>query len=146
MSQARSVRPFMAVGWAAISALLIASSLLPARAQTTPGVLAAQSSTELGVTIKVTPKAIGPSGSQWEFSVVLDTHSAELTDDLVQSARLTTEDGRSFEPTSWTGAAPGGHHREGTLAFHAPTQRPSAIELKIVRPGESAPRTFRWQL
>lgn len=99
MSQARSVRPFMAVGWAAISALLIASSLLPARAQTTPGVLAAQSSTELGVTIKVTPKAIGPSGSQWEFSVVLDTHSAELTDDLVQSARLTTEDGRSFEPT-----------------------------------------------
>lgn len=146
MSQARSARSFGAVGWATIAALLIASSFLPAGAQTTAGVLAAQSSTELGVVIKVTPKAIGPSDRQWEFSVVLDTHSAELSDDLARSARLVTEDGRSFEPTSWTGAAPGGHHREGILVFDAPTPRPSAIELRIVRPGESAPRTFRWQL
>jgi hypothetical protein len=94
----------------------------------------------------VTPKAIDPSDNRWEFTVVLDTHSAELADDLVQSARLTTDDGRSFEPAGWTGAAPGGHHREGILVFDAPAPRPSSIELKIVRPGESAPRTFRWQL
>jgi hypothetical protein len=146
MSEARSVRPFRAIGYATIAALLIASSLLPARAQNIPGVLAAQSSTETGVTIKVTPKTIGPSVGHWEFSVVLDSHSADLTDDLVQSARLTTDEGHSFEPRSWTGAAPGGHHREGILIFDAPTPRPSSIELKIVRRGESAPRTFRWQL
>lgn len=146
MFQARIGRPFMAVGWATIAAFLIASSLLPARGQTVPGVPAEQSSIDRGVTVKVTPKAIGPSDNRWEFTVVLDTHSAELADDLVQSARLTTDDGRSFEPAGWTGAAPGGHHREGILVFDAPAPRPSSIELKIVRPGESTPRTFRWQL
>jgi hypothetical protein len=76
---------------------------------------------------------------------VLDTHSADLSDDLVQSASLTTDDGRTLKPVRWTGAAPGGHHREGVLAFDVPTPRPALIELRIMRPGESAARTFRWR-
>jgi len=133
-------------GMAVTAAFLLAASPLPTMAQATPGAPTALSTADGGVTVKVTPKAIGPSDSRWEFSVVLDTHSADLSDDLVQSASLTTDDGRTFKPSSWTGAAPGGHHREGVLAFDAPAPRPASIELRIVRPGESAPRTFQWQL
>ena len=133
-------------GWATAAAFLLAASPLPTMAQAILGAPATQSSTDGGVTVKVTPKSIGPADGQWEFSVVLDTHSADLSDDLVLSAILTTNDGRTFKPASWTGAAPGGHHREGVLAFDAPAPRPTSIELRIVRPGESAPRIFQWQL
>lgn len=143
MSSVPSTFRARSAGWATAAAMLLAASPLTAMAQAAP---ATQSSVDRGVTVKVTPKALGSSDSRWEFSVVLDTHSADLSDDLVQSTTLTTDDGRTLKPVSWTGAAPGGHHRAGVLAFDVPVPRPAKIELRIVRPGESAPRTFRWQL
>ena len=107
---------------------------------------ATQSSSDQGVTVQVTLKSAVSAGNRWEFAVVFDTHSADLSDDLAQSASLTTNDGRTLKPVSWTGAPAGGHHREGVLAFEVPAPRPSTIELRIARQGESAPRTFRWQL
>ena len=133
-------------GWAAAAALLLAVAPLAVVAQATAAAPASQSSVDRGVTVKVTPKAMGAADGRWEFSIVLDTHSADLSDDLVQSASLTTDDGRTLKPAGWTGAAPGGHHREGVLAFDVPAPRPASIELRIVRPGESDARTFRWQL
>ncbi|MBI2749703.1 MAG: hypothetical protein HYX43_10300 [Burkholderiales bacterium] len=146
MFQVPSAQRARIVGCATAAALVLMGASLAVLAQTTPAALTTQSSADRGVTVKVTPKAIGASDGQWEFSVVLDTHSADLSDDLVQSASLATDDGRTLKPATWTGAAPGGHHREGVLAFDVPTPRPTSIELRIVRPGESAPRTFRWQL
>ena len=131
--------------WAAALALLLAASPQAAMAQAASGAMAAQTSVERGVTVKVTPKAMGASGSRWELGVVLDAHSADLNDDLLQSASLTLDDGRTLKPLAWVGAGPGGHHREGVLAFEVPFPRPAAVELRIVRPGEAAPRTFRWQ-
>lgn len=132
--------------WAAAAAIALVASPLSAVAQSTPNSLATQSSTSQGVTVKVTPKATGPAGSRWEFTVVLDTHSVDLGDDLVQNSSLVTDDGRVLKPLEWTGAAPGGHHREGVLAFDLPNPRPASIELKIVRHGEATVRTFKWQL
>lgn len=146
MLKVPSVHKVRHTGWAIAAAFLLAASPVPTMAQATPGPPATQSSTDGGVTVKVTPRSNGPSDGRWEFSIVLDTHSADLSDDLVLSAILTTDDGRTFKPASWTGAAPGGHHREGILAFDAPGPRPASIELRIVRPGEFAPRTFQWQL
>ena len=140
----------MGRGWL-LAACMASAGLLAA---TAPGVAlaqtgfvasAAQLSSAQGVTIKVTPKPVGLPGSRWEFAVVLDTHSEDLSDDLSQNATLTTDDGRSFKPAGWLGAPPGGHHREGVLAFDVPPPQPGAIELRIDRPSESAPRTFRWQ-
>jgi hypothetical protein len=107
---------------------------------------AIQTSVDRGVTVKVTLRSMGTGGGPWAFEVVFDTHGGDLLDDLIQSSSLTTGDGRTFKPVSWTGAAPGGHHREGVLAFDLGAARPSSVELRIARPGESAPRTFRWQL
>lgn len=145
MFRVASSDEFRIAGWAAAAALALAAAPGAALAQAGPTATATQSSTEQGVTVKVTAKAIGSPDGRWEFSIVLDTHSADLNDDLMQSATLTTNDGRTLKPTSWTGAGPGGHHREGVLAFDVPAPRPTAIELRIARPGESAPRTFRWQ-
>ncbi|MDO8777229.1 MAG: hypothetical protein Q7K57_52665 [Burkholderiaceae bacterium] len=138
-------RRWLFAGWVASAGLMLATAPLVVMAQASPEATATQSSSDQGVTVKVTPKSIGSPDSRWEFAIVLDTHSADLSDDLTQSATLTTDDGRTLKPVSWVGAAPGGHHREGVLAFDVPAPRPSAIELRMVRPGESAPRTFRWQ-
>jgi len=124
--------------------LVAAPSMLSA--QTGSVAVAPQSSTDRGVTVKVTPKSIGSAAGPWEFSVVLDTHSADINDDLTQSATLVTDDGRTLKPLGWNGAAPGGHHREGVLSFEVPAPLPRGIELRITRSGEAAARSFRWQL
>ncbi|MDP3169547.1 MAG: hypothetical protein Q8M91_04330 [Polaromonas sp.] len=142
-----TIRPSIRLtGWFLASALGLLAAPLVALAQASANAMATQSSSERGVTVKVTRKVTGSPDSRWEFAIVLETHSAELGDDLTQSATLAADDGRTFKPVSWIGAAPGGHHREGVLAFDVPAPRPSVIELRIARPGESAPRIFRWQL
>jgi hypothetical protein len=128
-----------------VAAAVIATTALVwqagALAQAAP--TATQSSSERGVTITVTPEPAAVDAAEWHFKVVLDTHSGQISDDLVQTAVLVI-DGREFKPLQWSGAAPGGHHSEGVLAFAAPGQPVNAIELRIQRVGEAAPRVFRW--
>lgn len=92
------------------------------------------------MTVKVTPRSL--SGVEGEFAVVLDTHE-DLKDDLQKSAVLLV-DGIELQPTAWRGPGAGGHHRKGLLRFPAPAAAAGALELRIQRPGESAPRVFRW--
>lgn len=137
---------WLLAGSMASAGILLVTAPLVASAQASPEAIAMQSSSNQGVTVKVTPKSIGLPDKLWEFDIVLDTHSASLSDELTQSATLRADDGRTFKPTGWLGAPAGGHHREGVLAFNIPAPKPGSIELSIVRPGESTPRTFRWQL
>jgi hypothetical protein len=106
--------------------------------------LPAKASAANGVTVKVTPVTI--SGPTWDFEVALDTHSKDLSDDLLKSAVLVTDTRVTHTPTEWRGDAPGGHHRKGVLRFKPVTPQPRTIELQIRRPGEAAPRTFSWVL
>ncbi|MDQ9171601.1 hypothetical protein Q8A64_14395 [Oxalobacteraceae bacterium R-40] len=106
--------------------------------------LPAQSSSESGVTIKATPKNL--QGSIWEFELVLDTHSQDLSDDLVKNVTLLKSDGSQVRPVGWQGDPPGGHHRKGVLRFDAITPVPAILEMRITRPGEAKPRTYRWTL
>ena len=99
-----------------------------------------------GVTVKVTPKLVVPSAAEWEFAVSLDTHVKSLDDDLARSAVLVDSKGSRNPALGWEGAQPGGHHREGVLRFKAPAPFPDGFELQIARPGEAAPRVFRWIL
>ena len=146
MSLVRNFHQGRIGGWILAATLGGVAAPLAGLAQTSADATASRSSSDRGVTVKVTPKLIGSLDSRWEFSIVLETHSADLSDDLTKSATLTTNDGRTLKPKGWVGAGPTGHHREGVLAFEVPAPRPTMIELRIARTGESAPRTFRWQL
>lgn len=114
----------------------------PSHAQASPPP-PTQSSTDRGVTVKATPQSLAAGAPQRTFAIVLDTHSEPLDDDLVAWSVLVI-DGRSIAALRWEGAAPGGHHREGVLQFPGQPQAAVAVELRIQRPNEAAPRVFRW--
>lgn len=103
-----------------------------------------QTSSQSGVTVKVAPQTL--AGGEWEFSVVLDTHSQDLSDDLLKTATLALDGGSPIAPLAWQGDPAGGHHRKGVLRFKIAASSPASVELRLQRPGEAAPRVFRWQL
>jgi hypothetical protein len=123
--------------------LLTAFLLIPA-AVLAGADLSARTVSQAGVTIEVTPKALGTQA--WTFDVVLTTHSEDLKDDLAKSAGLVLDGGQPLVPIAWEGSPPGGHHRKGVLRFKPPAAQPVEIELRIARPGEAAPRSYRWKL
>jgi hypothetical protein len=108
--------------------------------------LESQKSTARSVTIVVTPQNLSSEAPSWDFKTVLDTHSGDLSDDLVKSAALIDNGGGRYTPVAWVGAPPGGHHREGLLRFKPISPRPQSIELQITRSGEDTPLLFRWAL
>jgi len=126
--------------------LILAFMLAAAAATPAAPQLASQKTVERGVTVAVTPKNVSADAKTWDFAVVLDTHSGELNDDLVKTATLLDDKGGRHVPLKWDGAGPGSHHREGVLQFRPISPTPQAIELRITRPGEPNPRSFRWQL
>lgn len=125
-----------AVAWS------LACASLPAAGQ--PVAPATQTTALKGVTVKISPRIVAPYADTWVFAVVLDTHSQDLADDLTRTVVLVTDDGQQLQPRSWKGPGAGGHHREGVLEFAAPKPYPKAIELRMQRPGEVEPRTYRW--
>ena len=127
---------------AVLTCLLAAAVSFPVAAAE----LTTQKSTDRGVTVDVTPQNLSAGASTWDFKVVLDTHSGDLSDDLLKTAVLLDGTGTRHAPVAWDSAVPGGHHREGVLRFKAVSPQPQAIELRIARPGEPSPRSFSWQL
>jgi uncharacterized membrane protein len=108
--------------------------------------LAPQTDQAGGVTVKVTPRNLGRNAAVWEFAVVLDTHTQDLSQDLTRSAVLVDALGARHLPLGWEGAAPGGHHREGVLKFKPLAPEAQAVALEISGIGGTSVRTFRWQL
>jgi len=120
----------------------IAVSLLAAFAVAAD--LSPRTSTLAGVTLKATPRSL--TGAVWEFELMFDTHTQNLGDDVAKSAVLVADGGATHTALEWQGDPPGGHHRKGVLRFNPVSPLPQAIELRIQRSGESAPRSFRWRL
>lgn len=109
--------------------------------------LASQSSESGGVTITVKPVDVSAKAAAWLFQVSLSTRGQGLSDDLLRTAYIVNRAGKNNEPpTGWEGDAPGSRLRKGVLRFKALAPPPKAIELRIQRAGENAPRMFRWDL
>jgi hypothetical protein len=111
-----------------VAAAIVAASAVAA------GELDTRTSSAAGVTVKVTPKDVAPGSATWAFVVMLDTHSRDLSDDLVKSSVLLDAQGVRYAPLAWEGAPPGDHHREGVLRFKGLGPAPGAFELQIRRP------------
>jgi hypothetical protein len=127
-------------------ALIFGAVLIESTPSSTAPALAARNSNEAGVTVVVTPKALGPSVTVWEFDVVMETHTKPLNDNFPQIAALVDGTGRRYAPVAWKGDAPGGHHRKGVLQFSPPAEMPKFVELQINGVGGVATRTFRWEI
>ncbi len=125
-------------------AALAASLVLPLAASAAE--LAPQTSDAGGVMVTARPVDLSPGAAEWRFEVSLNTHTVPLSDDLTRTARLVDGAGHQFAAVAWNGDGAGGHHRRGTVSFLPVKPRPEAIELRIQRPGEASPRTFRWKL
>lgn len=111
-----------------------------------PSGLTEQTSREGGVTVKVTPRNLEPGAANWDFAVVLETHTQPLDQDLTKAAVLVDAQGKPHAPLAWEGSPPGGHHRRGLLRFRPLAGNPAAVELRLHDIGGVATRTFRWQL
>lgn len=105
--------------------------------------LTSRTSNVAGVKLTVTPQAPAGSATSWKFEVTLETHIHPLDEDLTRSATLLV-DGQTHLPLKWEGAAPGGHHRKGTLDFGPLAERIDSLELRIQLDGEPAARSFLW--
>lgn len=127
-----------------VRAIVLCATLLFSGSALAAPSLASLSNTQSAVTVKVTPRNL--QGDVWEFDVVFDTHAQDLRDDLMKTATLVPAGGQTVSPLEWKGDPPGGHHRKGVLRFNAIQPSPAAIELRIDRPGEQKPRSFRWTL
>ena len=93
------------------------------------------------VTVQIEPVRIDAAGG--EFKLTFDTHTVVLDLDVARSATLNVA-GREWGGASWSGAGPGGHHREGTLRFAAggPVTGSAVLSLS----GLPAPVTATWTL
>jgi len=106
--------------------------------------LETQINSEGGVEVSVTPKSF--SNKEWLFGIALNTHSKELTADLVKSVILIDDKGNEYKPIDWQGDPPGGHHRSGILKFNSISSQPTSITIKILEVGGIKERDFVWQL
>lgn len=136
----RSLKPF-----SLIRALVLCASLLVALSATAAE-LAPQNSQAGGVGVRVKPTDVSAAATTWSFQVTLTTHSGDLGDDLTRTATLVDAAGKQHPAAGWDGDPPGGHHRKGVLRFKALSPPPDALEMRILRQGETAARTFRWKL
>jgi len=128
----------------AISTLYFCSvSIVEVRATEMPP--APQTSSQGGVKITIAPRGFSSEAKTWDFRVVLETHTQDLSDDLSKSSVLIA-DGKQYLPTGWEGAPPGGHHRKGLLRFKAIAPQPKSMELQIRLAGDASPRSFKWML
>lgn len=102
-------------------------------------------SAEGEVTVKITPLELSSKASEWRFEVGINTHSLELSQNLVDVAVLVDGQGKEYRPINWQGPGPGGHHREGILTFKPIVPTPKSVELKILNIGAPV-RGFVWDI
>ncbi len=109
--------------------------------------LALQVSESDGVSVAVKPLDVSKDAAAWTFQVSFSAKGKSLSDDLPHGTFIVDRAGKKrLAALSWNGDAPGAHLRKGVLSFTPVKPFPKAIELRIERPGERAPRLFRWDL
>lgn len=131
------------IGGVVLLGLIAIGSQVSKKKEIAPETLTSQTNSEGSVIIVVTPQL---SSDAFDFEIVLDTHSIDLSYDLTKLSVLKDDKGIEYKAISWIGDPPQGHHRKGTLEFPAIAPQPPFIELTIQSIGEIKKRNFRWNL
>jgi hypothetical protein len=105
----------------------------------------AQSNNQDSVRVDVRPVQLLP-GRPAKFEIRMNTHSGDLSQDLVAVCSLKDSSGREYRPTSWDGSPPGGHHRSGVLEFPELGDAARSITLVIREVANVPERVFNWSI
>ena len=84
------------------------------------------------------------SGKPAKFEIRMNTHSGDLSQDLIAVCTLKDNSGREYHPTNWDGSPPGGHHRSGVLEFSELGEGVESITLVIREVANVPERVFNW--
>jgi hypothetical protein len=104
-----------------------------------------QSNDQNRVRVDVHPVQLLP-GKPAKFEIRINTHSGDLSQDLVAVSTLKDNSGREYRPISWDGSPPGGHHRSGVLAFPELANGAQSITLVIHEVANVPERVFNWSI
>jgi hypothetical protein len=97
------------------------------------------------VRVDVRPVQLTP-GQPAKFEIRMNTHSGNLGQDMIAVCTLKDNQGREYQPTSWEGSPPSGHHRQGVLEFPALNGASESITLVIRDIANVPERIFEWSL
>jgi hypothetical protein len=109
------------------------------------GAFQAQTNAENAVRVDVKPIQLAP-GQPAIFEIRLNTHSVNLSYDLVQVCSLQDGQGKVYQAKAWKGSSPGGHHRSGVLEFPELKGKPQTVKLIIRGIADVPARVFEWKL
>jgi hypothetical protein len=97
------------------------------------------------VRVDVRPVQLSP-GQPARFEIRMNTHSGNLGQDMIAVCTLKDNQGREYQPTSWEGSPPSGHHRHGVLEFPALNGASESITLVIRDIANVPERVFEWSI
>jgi len=86
------------------------------------------------------------SGKSAKFEIRMNTHSGDLSQDMVSVSTLKDDSGREYRPVEWQGSPPGGHHRTGVLEFPVLNGNTKYVTLVIRDVASISERIFKWDL
>ncbi|MEN8232824.1 MAG: YHS domain-containing protein [Thermodesulfobacteriota bacterium] len=107
--------------------------------------LKAKTDDQKRVKVKVAPQEIR-FGEPVLFKLTFDTHSVDLSFDPIAISTLELDNNIALRPEKWDGAAPGGHHRSGTLIFKSIPKETKSLKLTLRNVAGVPERTFIWNL
>jgi hypothetical protein len=105
----------------------------------------AKSNKKNSVRVDVRPVQLLP-GKPAKFEIRMNTHSGDLSQDLIAVCLLKDSSGREYRPINWNGSPPGGHHRSGVLEFSELAEGAESITLVIREVANVPERVFNWSV
>ena len=107
--------------------------------------LPAKENDENGVSIEAKPIDFS-FDKQIKFDIAINTHQGSLDFDMTKISVLEDDKGNKYQPLTWQGSEPGGHHRYGVLTFPELNQDTLYIKLTVKDVYGVAERIFSWEL
>lgn len=81
-----------------------------------------------------------------EFEIAMNTHSVDLSGDMLKAVALRDDAGKEYAPTAWDGPSAGGHHRSGKIEFTALTTNTKSVTVIVKGIAGVPERMFTWDL
>lgn len=109
------------------------------------GAYETKSNKQNSVRVDVRPVQLLP-GKPAKFEIRMNTHSVDLSYEMVAVSTLKDNQGREYQPIHWEGSSDESHHRQGILEFPKLETNTASITLVIRKIAEVPERIFEWSV